>query len=1769
MSGHAAGSIAKTKKELQSFAQQTIYSASDMATTYAQLDAVGIKSAKSLVKGFGGLAAAAENPKQAMKTLSQQGVQMAAKPKVAWQDFKLMLEQTPAGIAAVAKEMGMTTSEMVQAVQDGEVSTDKFFKAVQKVGTSKAFTELATSYKTTGQALDGLSETVTNTLLPSFELFQGRAIKAVEKVIEKVESFDGQKIADTIGSIFNAFDSGGITGAIGEVTGLLDKLPDGFKKAAAAGGALMAVNTVNTVLDSGLWKAGVAGIREFQGAVRGLPGVLSKGLSKGAAEAGNTLLNITSRTFPQVLTGLSNVGDKAGGIFSKIGQAGSKAWENFTSDSVLGKAVGKVTGFAGKIGGAIGQVGGVILNTGGKLAGGLQTMMGIALKALMPAAMIGAALAGLGLLQEKFGEQINGILSMVQEKGPQIISNLANGISSRVPELIAQGATLVSNLLNTIGALAPSLVSAGVQIITSLVGGVAQSAPQLISGAVTAVGGFASGIISALPMLIVSGMQLLLGVAQGIAQNLPRMAQGAMQAVQNFAQGFIANLPTILATAGQIVMTLVQGITSALPALAAGAVSIIGTLARGFVSNLPQIVQTGVQVVASIGLGILSGIGTLLGMIPQLFGSVVDMIMTTDWIGTGQKIITAIGDGIMGSIGGIGGKIGDFFGGIADWVTGGEKGGEEFGNAASTTIEAKAPEVTAATQNLAANLQTSGSAMFAASGTQGGTDYWTSLQTGILGGQEAVNTAGNTLITGFNTDMLANMQTAGTELTTASSQLGLLLPQGMQAGLLEGGSAALADVTTFMSSTSELLNDGSVQSDADSSGQELMSSWATGISGGASAADTAVQTAATSVVSTLTGSAAEMQSAGQELGTAVVTGLTSGMETIGSAASEAVNSAVSSMRGGLSAMQSAGQQAGARFATGIRTGLNQAATAAKTSVKTIQTALKSIVNPANTTGRTAGTRFAAGIRAGMMQAVSASRSGVSAVVSALRSSIGPAGAAGRSAGSQYASGIRAGMGAARSAGTAVASSAVNGLKSGESSARSAGSSAGSSFAHGVSSKSGSARSAGKSLASAAKSGMSGTSTESIGRNMGEGLVRGLNSKYSAVASAARRLADKAAEAMRAAAKVASPSRVTKEIGKFMGKGLEIGLIKTAGAVAKAGRTVSKKALAGMRDAALKQQKSYNKKASAAAKEQQRYLKAYKWNLEQSKKFESQASKATSASWKKTLQDKAKQYAGYANQHLAAANKYEAAAKKYRAAAREAGKNARNYSDRIAGKWKENDFLRQAYESTKGFGISASDYVKKYYEKMKGAAKAGSFKPVANRIADSFKKAMTAKSKTIGDSASSIIVGATNSMINAAKANKNKSKKAYDKAIAQQKKYEKAASWNSKMSQKFAKDAKKSTGTEKQALEAKAKQYAKYADQHTKTAKSFETTAKKHKASIDKFTALATSYSKAGSTIKTAFTNAFNSKVNDAITQTQNRIKALGETYQKQYDAIIQARTTFRNKLRDVSLGDRFEDEKTGKTKTVLTDYNVMRRQVEQYSKNLERLKKIMPKGMMDEILAMDTEDGLAYTRKLLSLTEKQRKSYAASYNAFQKATTTASAKYYQPQIDELGRTYRNAVTKEFKSLRLDLIAIGKNVMQGFADGMKSKKKTLDSTGASLADSLIKTLKQKLKIHSPSKIATMLGSYTGQGFVNGVEDEVAAARAAMARLVETPEPQMAMAAGAESLSLNEKYNYTSNRHIVIETPVLLDGREIARGTAEYTEAELERRRRNSERLKGRR
>ena len=214
MLGMSKSQINAARKDMQQYAQDTIYSSSDMASTYSQLAAVGVKNAGSLVKGFGGLAAAATDPVQAMKTLSQQGTQMASKPMVQWQDFRLMLEQTPAGIAAVARTMHESAGQLVKDVQGGHLETQKFLDAVAKTGTNKQFMKMATTYKTVGQAMDGLRETLANTLQPAFDKVGKVGIDAISGLIDKIGDIDMtsmadksakvlQRIIDDVGSAFD------------------------------------------------------------------------------------------------------------------------------------------------------------------------------------------------------------------------------------------------------------------------------------------------------------------------------------------------------------------------------------------------------------------------------------------------------------------------------------------------------------------------------------------------------------------------------------------------------------------------------------------------------------------------------------------------------------------------------------------------------------------------------------------------------------------------------------------------------------------------------------------------------------------------------------------------------------------------------------------------------------------------------------------------------------------------------------------------------------------------------------------------------------------------------------------------------------------------------------------------------------------------------------------------------------------------------------------------------------------------------------------------------------------------------------------------------------------------------------------------------------------------------------------------------------------------------------------------------------------------------
>lgn len=306
--------IAKAKAEMQQFAQQTIYSASDMSSTYAQLAAVGTKNTAQLVKGFGGLASAADNPQQAMKTLSEQATQMAAKPKVQWQDFKLMLEQTPAGISAVAKTMGESTTQLIKDIQDGKVKTQDFLNAVAKTGTNANFSKMATQYKTVGQAMDGLKETLANNLQPAFDKVSKVGIKWVSNLSDRIGKLNFTKIGDQLSNslgkinIDQVFDGIGdaasrIMPVISEIGTSIGQMFDGFQNSGAINGIVSAFQTA------------VNAIKNMFSSLN------SSGLFEGVGQAIGNLINMIAPVFNSLISSVSNLMSTLMPILSSIGSA--------------------------------------------------------------------------------------------------------------------------------------------------------------------------------------------------------------------------------------------------------------------------------------------------------------------------------------------------------------------------------------------------------------------------------------------------------------------------------------------------------------------------------------------------------------------------------------------------------------------------------------------------------------------------------------------------------------------------------------------------------------------------------------------------------------------------------------------------------------------------------------------------------------------------------------------------------------------------------------------------------------------------------------------------------------------------------------------------------------------------------------------------------------------------------------------------------------------------------------------------------------------------------------------------------------------------------------------------------------------------------------------------------------------------------------------------------------------------------------------------------
>ena len=942
--------ISKVKKELQSYAETTVYSSSEMASTYAQLEAVGVGSMKSLskgtsglVKGFGGLAAAAEDPGQAMKSLSQQATQMAAKPKVAWEDFKIMLEQSPAGMSAVAKSMGISTSQLIKKIQDGKVSTEDFFAAVEKAGTSKGFQDMATQAKTMDQAMDGLKEGIANKLMPAFEVFSQYGIKAIDAISNSLGNINADTITskvsagfDTAMQYFNVFRDAfsGVGTEVGDAitalknsfSGLSDGIDvnalDVFKTAVegAADGIKTFANFVEEHSDTiakvtpyiagaalafkgfSIVKSVVPGVGAFTSAISGLAG-------KGVAAIAGKLFGVAA-------------GETAAGNASKA--SSKQVLAAAKSFMMMGAAVLMISGgFALLAYSAI-----QLANSGGVAIG----------------VMVGMAAAVVGLMV--------GMTAMIKS-----VSASPKKLTSMATALLALGAAvlMVSAGFALLAYSAISLANAGTPAIAVMVGmvatiallavGAAALAPALTAGAVGLLAFGAamvliatSAVIAGAALAIVS-MVLPTIVEYGTSGAIAIAALGASMMVFAVGAGLAGAACIVLGAgltvaavgilaAGAAVMVLAAGITL----LSLGALITAASLTL-LATQLPIIAAYGTQAAASIvalggGLVVFAAGAATAGVACVALGAgllVVAAGMVT--VGAGALVAAA---------------------GVTVLATG-------------TTLLAGSLALTAAAVMLLAGAFPS-----AASGALVLTGSCTALlgtavalagvmlalnapiiligaSSAVAGAGLMVFGAGAVVAAGGSTVLAVSLKAVKSSMKSISSSAktteSSLKSMNASVSLVKSGLDALGNkAKSALDSLKNAFKKS--ESDAKSSGQNVGKNFDSGMQSGLKSAANHVKTTTKQIETALKASANNAKSAGKSFGSGFSNSLKSGLRSSVSAAASATSEVNAKLRSGRSGAYSAGSYISQGFASGMRSCLSTIRAAARDMVAAADAAVK-------------------------------------------------------------------------------------------------------------------------------------------------------------------------------------------------------------------------------------------------------------------------------------------------------------------------------------------------------------------------------------------------------------------------------------------------------------------------------------------------------------------------------------------------------------------------------------------------------------------------------------------------------------------------------------------------------------------------------------------------------------------------------------------------------------------------------------------------------------
>lgn len=166
------------------------------------------------------------------------------------------------------------------------------------------------------------------------------------------------------------------------------------------------------------------------------------------------------------------------------------------------------------------------------------------------------------------------------------------------------------------------------------------------------------------------------------------------------------------------------------------------------------------------------------------------------------------------------------------------------------------------------------------------------------------------------------------------------------------------------------------------------------------------------------------------------------------------------------------------------------------------------------------------------------------------------------------------------------------------------------------------------------------------------------------------------------------------------------------------------------------------------------------------------------------------------------------------------------------------------------------------------------------------------------------------------------------------------------------------------------------------------------------------------------------------------------------------------------------------------------------------------------------------------------------------------------------RSSCNSIISAFNACQSRAQYCGQMIGMGLANGLRASEGSVRAAAASLAAAADAAIQAKAKIGSPSKVQYKNGIWWAQGLVNGMKAMKAKVKEVASDILYMPNMlQPNLSYSGMTTSLNSDYTYSMSGEYIIEVPLEIDGREMARATAKYDQAELARSQKFNKTLRG--